>query len=496
MNGSTQNIVFKLLSLAAGAAFTLAVGAVVSGWESAKIISLAAAFIAVPSIIGLNFLFKRSAEQISEATDIAHKLSNGEDFTTENSSGLIESLSGVSTYLNQKAILCSRIADGDLSESVTPSSDADMLGNSMHLMVGNLRQMILTKEKRDSLQHSISKLLREVSDVSAGDLTVHAERGSDVTGEIAEAFNSMTRNLRSLIKQVKDVAVQIDSFANSINDTTEQLARGSDIQSSQIVRTSSAVATLTEQVQDVSEKALLSSRVAERSLENARLGTSAAHENIKAIEIIRRQAQETAKRVKKLGERSQEISQIVLLIDDLSDRTSLLALNAALQAAAAGESGSAFAKVAGEVESLAVSTSRLTDQIGDLTRKINSETKDVVGSMEEMIREIVVGSALANKAGRSLVEIEQVSAQLAGLIGSISDSAHYQARNSEDIAKAMSGIAEVTSLVEGGSKRAAESVRILVQLSNELRNSVAPFKLPADIQPEPPNAENIGILVN
>jgi twitching motility protein PilJ len=195
---------------------------------------------------------------------------------------------------------------------------------------------------------------------------------------------------------------------------------------------------------------------------------------------IRKQVQETAKRIKKLGERSQEISQIVGLLDDLSDRTSLLALNAGLQASTAGESGDGFARVADEVERLAERSNRLTQQIAGLAQTIQSETKDVVASMEETIHEVVVGSTLADKAGGALVEIEQVSQRLAALLQSISESAKQQAKSSEDISSAMENISKVTELVQTGSQRAAGSAKMLVSLAEDLRGAVAPFKLPDD----------------
>jgi twitching motility protein PilJ len=207
---------------------------------------------------------------------------------------------------------------------------------------------------------------------------------------------------------------------------------------------------------------------------------------------IRKQVQETAKRIKKLGERSQEISQIVQLIDDLSERTSLLALNASLQASAAGESGRGFAFVAEEVERLAERSNQLTQQIATLAQTIQVETKIVVASMEETIHEVVVGSTLADNAGQALVEIEQVSTRLAELIQSISESAKQQAQSSEDISKAMANISKVTELVNVGSNRAADSVKNLVELSDDLRGTIAPFKLPEDRRILPQHQLNNG----
>lgn len=437
-------------------------------------------FLAICSLIETNFSNLKLRRDIKEAAEIAHQISLGEKFDDESGSELFDSLKDISAYLQEKSAIANRIAVGDLSGEVVLRSDSDALGQSFENMIGKLRLIIQTRGDRERLEESIRKLMTEVSEVANGDLTVQAEVSPEMTGAIADSFNSMTRELRSLIRQVKDVTFQVSLSANAINDTTGQLAAGSEAQASQIARTTSAISNMALQIQDVSENASLSAQVAAESLGNARYGTKAVQDNINAMNSIRKQVQETAKRIKKLGERSQEISQTVGLIDDLSDRTSLLALNASLQASAAGEAGIGFAVVAEEVERLAERSNRLTQQIGTLAQTIQMETKDVVASMEETIHEVVVGSTLADKAGQTLVGIEQVSTRLAELLQSISESANRQAKSSEDISSAMENISKVTELVQTGAKRAADSVKMLVELSDELRNSVAPFKLPDD----------------
>lgn len=450
-----------------------------------------AVVMAVFALLTLNYSNLKLNRQIRDAAEIAHQISNGDLFEElpENHSDLFDALKSISDYLQEKTQVTERVAHGDLSVDIAPRSDTDALGTSFRRMVEKLRVSVQTQEERERLENSIRKLLDEVSDVADGDLTVQAEVSSEMTGAIAEAFNLMTRNLRSLIKQVKDVTLQISTSANAINDATEQLARGSEAQASQISRTTSAISQMALRIQEVSENAVLSAQVAADSLGNARYGTQAVQDNINAMNSIRKQVQETAKRIKKLGERSQEISHIVALINDLSDRTSLLALNASLQAAAAGEAGQGFATVAEEVERLAERSNLLTQQISALTQTIQSETKDVVASMEETIHEVVIGSTLADKAGQTLIEIEQVSTRLAGLISSISESAKQQAESSTDISKAMANISKVTELVQLGSQRAADSVKLLVELSDELRVSITPFKLPEDRRPVQPRAQ-------
>jgi twitching motility protein PilJ len=474
--------VLACLLLTVAAALVLAAHSGYADNYTPGVITLVAATaVGIVSQVLVNLSNIRQSAEMRIALEQAHRLSQGEFIDDIPTSALGDALKEASDYLRSRSGELRKIAAGDVSENIARRSDSDHFGDSMQHLVERLRFTLGTTDTRDRLQKSIVKLLDEVSEVSAGDLTVQAEVGPEITGEIAEAFNQMTRNLRSLIRQVKDVTVQVATSATAISDTTEQLAGGSVAQASQIARTTTAITSMAQQVQEVSRAATQSAEVAAGSLDSARLGTQAARENIDAMRSIRKQVQETAKRIKKLGERAQEIAQITGMIDDLSDRTGLLALNASLQAAASGNTSDGFAQVAEEIERLAERSNRLTQQISSLTQSINAETKEVVASMEETIREVIDGSALADKAGRSLIEIEEVSNKLAELLRTISDSARFQAKSAEDIANSTSGISDVTNLVQKGSKRAAESARTLVELSRELRQSVAPFKLPVDL---------------
>jgi twitching motility protein PilJ len=205
------------------------------------------------------------------------------------------------------------------------------------------------------------------------------------------------------------------------------------------------------------------------------------------MQRMRTQVQETAKRIKRLGERSQEIGDIVQLIGDIADRTSILALNAAIQAARAGEAGRAFTVVAEEVERLADRAANATRQIANLVHTIQSETNEAVLAMEGNTQEVVQGSQLADQAGQALGEIESVSAQLAELIQSISMAASQQARGSENLSKAMGEISEVTQQTAAGTQQAALSIGNLAALADELRASVSTFKLPVSTNGQNPH---------
>lgn len=490
-NGFLRNFLIKVASLFAtvllltglmflgGSYFGVEVNPIIT----LTLISLGTLFTLI-SLLAMNITTVRLQSELKSAEFFAHQLSQGdvtyeligEDFDDE--SYLKHSLQQISLYLKEKEEIAGQIAIGDLSAKVNVRSEADSFGKAFQNMIDKLHLLIETEEKRDLLQRSIIKLLNEVKEVASGDLTVKADISEGITGEIAQTFNFMTSELRSLIGQVKDVTMQIGSSSKSISESTEQLMHGSEAQASQILLTTNAITNMARQIQDVSNNASLSASVAEDSMNNARYGTKAVQDIINAMDSIRKQVQETAKRIKKLGERSQEISQIAQHIDDLSDRTSLLALNASLQAAAAGQSGRGFATVAEEVERLAERSNRLTNQISNLTQSIQVETKDVVASMEETIHEVVVGSTLVDKAGQALVEIEQVTHKQADLISSIHESAKEQAKSAEDISNAMENISMVTEMVNVSSKRTADSVKLLVRLSDELRGSISPFKLP------------------
>ncbi len=503
MHSAVWNIAIKISSAGAGVLLTVSAALVTAqylGFEvssgAVTVLVITAALLGIAAIAAANLAASIARSDLDEAAAVAHQISEGAYFAEGDDSDLHDTLRKISDYMREKAELAERLSSGDAFARVELRSDADKFGLAFQSMIDRLRPAIETLRSQAQLQDSVMKLLSEVSQVAGGDLTVQAQVSPELTGEIAVAFNSMTRNLRTLIRQVKTVTVQVGGSATAINETTDQLARGSAAQAGQISRTTESIADMAFQIQEVSANATVSADVAAESLSSARYGLRAAKDNIDAMEAIRKQVQDTAKRIKKLGERAQEIGQITALIDDLSDRTSLLALNASLQAAAAGDAGNGFAVVAEEVERLAARSTSLTQQIAALSQSINTETKEVVGSMEDTIREVVAGSKLADRAGRSLVEIEDVSNKLAELLRSISDSARSQAKASEDISKAMNGIAEVTQIVQSGSTRAAESVRLLVDLSNELRASVAPFKLPAELNNSPVPQRDNGLFVN
>jgi methyl-accepting chemotaxis protein len=353
------------------------------------------------------------------------------------------------------------------------------VAQSLNAMLDNTLRLIQSEQERDAIQASIKKLLDEVSGVATGDLSVEAEVGTDFTGAIADSFNFMISQLREIVANVQEATHQVTSSASTIQQSTEQLSRGSEAQVAQIVETSHAIDEIAKSIQMVAASTQQSASVASDARTSARRGTEMVHNTIGAMDRIRNQVQETSKRIKRLGESSQEIGEITQLIGDIADRTSILALNASIQAAMAGEAGQGFAVVAEEVERLAERANNATKQIETLVKTIQTDTNEAVSAMEESTREVVEGSKLAQQAGQTLNEIDNVSNRLAELIQTISSATKDQARGADALTKSMNEINAVTQQTATGTKQAATSVSKLAKLADALRVSVANFKLPS-----------------
>lgn len=397
--------------------------------------------------------------------------------------------------INQLNDVFAKIGDGDYGQRavVATQDELGQMARGLNVMLDNVLTLVQSKGEKEEIQQSIMKLLDEVSGVADGDLTKEAEVTADMTGAIADSFNYMIDQLRRIIANVQSATLQVSSAATQIHTSAQHLAGGAENQAGQITGTSAAIDEMAASIQQVSEKVVTSTSVAQKALAAAKQGNDAVRNTIDGMTRIREQAQETSKRIKRLGETTQEIGQIVQLIDDIADRTSILALNASIQAAAAGEAGRGFAVVAEEVERLAVRSTEATKKISSLVRAVQGETTEAVAAMEKNIQEVVSGSKVAASAGQSLNEIEQVSLRLAELIESISLSAKQQARGSEALSRSMGDINTITQQTAAGTKQTAESVDSLARLADELRESVSRFRLPAAYASATPGDQASGI---
>ena len=326
-------------------------------------------------------------------------------------------------------------------------------------------------------QEAILRLMNELGDLADGDLTVTATVSESVTGAIADSINYTIEELRVLVGRINDAANRVTQATEIARQNSSELISAAGRQSTEIQEVGQSALDMARSMNEVSGSATESAQVARQSLAAAVKGTTAVQDSIKGMNEIRNQIQETSKRIKRLGESSQEIGEIVELISDITEQTNVLALNAAIQAASAGDAGRGFTVVAEEVQRLAERSAEATKQISAIVKTIQTDTQDAVSAMEESTRGVVEGAKLSDAAGQALAEIGDVSRNLSDLIENISISTQGQANSATKVARLMQDILRVNEQTTTGTQRTAEAVDELTALASELKGSVAGFRV-------------------
>jgi len=334
-----------------------------------------------------------------------------------------------------------------------------------------------SEEENKRNQEAILRLLNEMGNLADGDLTVQASVSEDVTGAIADSINFTIEELRTLVKGINSATDQVTKATQDAQAISNRLYEASQRQNREIQQASASVLQMADSINEVSQSAVRSASVAQQSLAAAEKGAQSVQNQIAGMNEIRAQIQDTSKRIKRLGESSLEIGDIVELISDLTEQTNILALNAAIQAASAGEAGRGFTVVAEEVQRLAERSGAATKQIDAIVKTIQADTQDAVAAMEKSTVGVVEGTKLSDTAGQALEEIRRVSRELAGLIDGISVQTQKQSVSVTDVTVGMQGILQITEETTEGTKQTNVSIGQLTKLAAELRSSVAGFKV-------------------
>ena len=334
-----------------------------------------------------------------------------------------------------------------------------------------------TEKAREKLQRQVIRLLDDVEGASRGDLTVQAEVTADELGAVADAFNLTIQNLCEIVQQVKRAAKQVnknstDSESFARNNSSDALRMAEEL-----AVTLNSVQLMTESIQRVAENAHEAEEVAHTSSVTALKGGEAVERTVGGILQIRETVSETARKVKRLAEASQEISKIVAVISQIASRTNLLALNASIQAARAGEAGRGFAIVADEVRQLADRSAKSLKEIEQIVLQIQSETGSVMTAMEEGIQQVIDVTDKSEQSKRALEDIIEVSNRINTLVRSISGDTVKQQENSGAVAQVMQSIELIAQETSQESQRVAGSLQTLVSISRDLLTSVERFRV-------------------
>jgi methyl-accepting chemotaxis protein len=330
-----------------------------------------------------------------------------------------------------------------------------------------------------SVSVAIAKIISTIQELASNNLAVDDMDVSsgDELGRAAVALNEMKNNLRRMIQSIAGTAEHVASASEEISSSAEQQAQSSAHQKDQTAQVASALQQMNATVMQVSDNSGKASEASRKAAETARHGGSIVDQTLSKMRVIADSVRSTASKVEGLGKSSDQIGRIVGVINDIADQTNLLALNAAIEAARAGEQGRGFAVVADEVRKLAERTTAATKEIAQTIESVQKETKLAVGAMEEGTRQVGEGVQSTNQAGEALAEIIHMSEQVGEMITQIATAAAEQSTATEQINNSMDQIANLVKESAAGAQQSAQACQDLSGLAFELQKLVSNFKL-------------------
>ncbi len=311
-----------------------------------------------------------------------------------------------------------------------------------------------------------------------GDLTVDVKVDSkDETGQLMEAMQTMVHSLRDMITSTVDISTGIASASNQLQSTAQQIATGAE----EVAAQTSTVATASEEMaatsSDIARNCTMAADASQQSANSAHAGATVVQETITGMNIIAEKVRQTSTTIEALGARSEQIGYIVGTIEDIADQTNLLALNAAIEAARAGEQGRGFAVVADEVRALAERTTKATKEIGTMIKAIQNETKVAVKAMEEGVIEVEKGAASSQKSGQALDEILERIGEVSIQVSQIATASEEQTATTNEVTANVHQITDVVHQTAKGADETADAAAQLAKQAEDLQNLVRRFRL-------------------
>ena len=374
-----------------------------------------------------------------------------------------------------------KIAQGD-KRARARSENTDELGllaRQFDTMVDEREAVNERLEKEnDQLNNSIVDVLRSVAELSKRDLSIKVPVNADVTGPVADAINAMSDETIKVMRGVTAISGQVSRASNEVRSKSDAVMLVAAKERVQVDETAKRMAVAANEMNKIAELARISQTAADAAIRTTQDALKTVTATVAGISSTRDTIRETEKRIKRLGERSQEISGVVSLINSIAERTHILALNASMHAASAGEAGRGFAVVADEVQRLAENAREATTQIATLVASIQSETQDTVTAMNTAISQVVEGSKLAEEAGRQMQATQDTTAELVKSVEQISTSSLKQAKLTNELQEYAKQIRESTAQTSQQLTEQGEQTKHLVEYADQLVQSVGVFKLP------------------
>lgn len=356
-----------------------------------------------------------------------------------------------------------------------------LLWNTKKAADATLAERLAAQQKAEAenemLNNSVISILEAVHQLSQRDLTARAPVTQDIIGTVSDSINALTDETSRVLRDVAQIAGNVAQASGKVKGQAELVSRTAELGRVSVGEVIVSIGSANETMTQVAALAEQSNRSAERATQATSDALDTVNRTVKGMESIRETISETEKRIKRLGERSQEITGIVNLINTISERTHVLALNASMQAAVAGEAGRGFAVVAEEVQRLAESSRNATQQIGTLVGNIQLETNETIATVNRTISQVVSGSEQAQKAGEQMRLTQQITGELVAQVRSIAASSEIQKAASAELLKSVQGIGDSTQRTAQQIETQNQETDTLLESARRLVESVNVFKL-------------------
>ncbi|MCB1825105.1 MAG: HAMP domain-containing protein [Candidatus Competibacteraceae bacterium] len=395
---------------------------------------------------------------------------------------------GTATYraivnpINQMTTTVQQVGQGNYAArtGLTGSDELSELGQSFDRMLDErLNTLVETERENEQLNDSIINLLQAVSMLSQRDLTVRVPVTEDVTGPVADALNLLTSETATVLQGVTRISEEVATASDKVKAQSDTVIAVAENERHAVEQTAADLAAASETMKQIAQLAQDCNATAATTIKTTQAALQAVTSTVSGINSTRDTIRETEKRIKRLGERSQEISGVVNLINTIAERTHILALNASMHAASAGEAGRGFAVVADEVQRLAQNAREATSQIATLVSNIQIETADTVNAMNTAISQVVDGSRLAEQAGEQMQHTQETTAELVTAVQQIASRSQEQAQVSNELLNRAEQIQASTHQTSQQLLEQTAQTNNLVEYANNLLNSVRVFRLPA-----------------